>query len=131
MLRTSAERARVLARAGWRAADDEAYDQARTAFAQAVALAPAVSAYWNGYAVSLARLGRAAEACQALEHSLRLAPNDIAIWCIYGEISAERGDLRMAAQAFARCLSLDPRGAHPSGVRARALVKRIAKKLKK
>jgi len=123
--------ARLFARGGWRAHKEERFEEATAAFARAVELEPSTRAYWNGYAVSLASLFRLAEACEALQRSLKLDPSAIDIWCIYGELSYERGDLRNAATAFARCVALDPTAEDPAGRRARGLIKRVHKSLKK
>jgi cytochrome c-type biogenesis protein CcmH/NrfG len=125
-------RALAFARAAWRDLHHEG-DPARAAigFARAVALDPAQPSFWNGYAIALAQSHSLDEAVEACKTSLRLAPTDVAVWCILGEIHYDRGDLKSAAEAFARCFALDPRARHPSGLRARALVRRIDKMLKK
>ncbi len=126
----SEERAGHLARFGWQAVKAEQIDQACTSLAEAVALAPAVPDYWAAYGVALTKAFRLGDAADAFRRCLALDAKNIFVWCNLAEVSLERTDYAGTAVAIKRCMELDPKAEHPSGLRARALVRRAEKKLK-
>ncbi|MCC6806269.1 MAG: tetratricopeptide repeat protein [Deltaproteobacteria bacterium] len=125
------DRAGHLARYGWQAAQANDLEGGVIALREATALVPSVADYWSAYGIALAKTFRLAEAVDALRRCLSLDPANVQIWCIVGEISLDRGDYNGAAVALKRCLELDPNATHPSGLRARALIKRGERQLRK
>ncbi len=126
----SAERAGHLARFGWQAVKAGSVDQACVALAEAVQLAPSTADYWAAYGVALTKALRFGDAVEAYRRSVALDSKNIFVWCNLAEVSLERSDYATAAVAIKRCMELDPKAEHPSGLRARALVRRAEKKLK-
>ncbi len=122
-------RAQQLAKLGWSLVESNKAEEALEPLVMATELAPRNAAYWASLGMAFARLLRPLDAIRCFEQSLALAPKSIEIWCAVGELSLDRLDYRLAAQAFKRCLELDPQAQHPSGVRARALIRRAQKHL--
>lgn len=98
-------------------------------FKAIIARVPERATYWAAYGTALAKLQRAAEAIPVLERAVLLSPKSIDVWCLLGELSIDVHDWPRATAALSRCLELDPGAKHPSGVRARALVKKAEKLL--
>lgn len=114
------------ARAAWSKVDVET-NEATKELAALTSEAPNRHDYWTAYAIALAKARRFADAIAAFERAVTVEPLAIDAWCNLGELAAD--DLRwdLAVKALGRCLALDPDGRHPSGVRARAIIKKLAK----
>jgi cytochrome c-type biogenesis protein CcmH/NrfG len=124
-------RADQLARYGWQALNAGDGDRGVAALKEAIALVPDDKDYWLAYAVALARTLRMLEATDAFRRCASLDPQNVAVWCMLGEVAMQRSDYAGAAQALKRCLELDPKAKHPHGLRARALIRRGEQKLGK
>ena len=120
-----------LARIGWAASEANEHTHAVAALEQCVRLAPNHVPYLNALGLALARALKPVEALPYLLKSLALKPDDIEIACAVGEISVERLDSETAGKWLKQCLTLDPKAQHPAGVRARGLIKKAEKQLKK
>lgn len=81
------------------------------------------------YGLALARNDRVNMARPVLLNVLAKRRTDVELWCVVGEIELEALNYARAAQCFKRCLELDPDAKHPSGRRARALIKKGEKLL--
>lgn len=121
---SSSERAAHLARYGWNAMKAGEMERGTMALKEAVQLAPNVAEYWYAYATALCRSMRLVEACEVLRRCAAFDDRNIAVWCMLGEASMQRGDFAGAAVALKKCLDLDPKARDPHGLRARALIKR-------
>jgi tetratricopeptide (TPR) repeat protein len=117
-----------LAYFAWRALPIDA-TLASVLFADLVAKLPTDARHHAGYGAALARTGQHQAALAAFERSVSLDPNAIESWCNLGEVALELLEWRRAIFALGRCLDLDPDAKHPSGLRARALIKRTEKTL--
>ena len=98
-------------------------------FAELVARVPAHPDYWTGYGMALAKTNQTGQAISAFERHLELRPKNIEAWCVLAELSMDQLDWTRAARALEKCLQLDPQSKHPSGARARALIKKGEKLL--
>ncbi len=81
----------------------------------------------KAFAVALVKFGRQAEALAELRVAARLAPADVETFCMIGELCLDALDYHAALHALYTAITLDPTSTHPSGARARALVKKGAK----
>ena len=99
-------------------------------FRELCARAPRRSEYWNALGMALTKTKKTGEAIAAFEKGIAINPKNIEAWCVLAELSMDQLDWPRAAQALKTCLELDPHSRHPSGVRARALVKKGEKMLK-
>lgn len=122
-------RAQRLLRMGWAASLAGEHVAAVAALEEAVMLSPNDVKALNALALALAKALRPNEAIPYLQKSLLLKPDDIEIHCVLAEISLERGDYATALSSLKQCIALDPKATHPSGIRARALVKKGEKRL--
>jgi len=80
--------------------------------------------------LALAKGRHTQEALDVLHRYATREAADIEIFCVIGELCLEQRDYRGMAAALRRCLELDPDAVHPSGVRARGLIKKAEKQLK-
>jgi tetratricopeptide (TPR) repeat protein len=99
-------------------------------FRELCARVPRKSDYWNALGLALSKTKKIGEAIAAFEKGLALNPKNIEVWCVLAELSMEQLDWPRAASALKQCLELDPNARHPSGLRARALIKKGEKLLK-
>jgi cytochrome c-type biogenesis protein CcmH/NrfG len=106
-------------------------DVAVHALERAIRDEPNAASHWAAYGVALAKQERYDEACAALDRSTALDGTDIEVWCALAELSISRYDLATAVRALARCVALDAAAVHPSGIRARALVRKTMKMLER
>lgn len=120
-----------LARFGVAALEQGELNQAIAALEEAVKREPNRVDLLNALGIALARALRPVDALRYLQKSLLLAADDVEVLCVVGELSVERLDYDTAAKVLKRCLELDPKAQHPAGVRARALIKKAEKQLKK
>ncbi|MGP8076849.1 MAG: tetratricopeptide repeat protein [Thermoplasmata archaeon] len=84
------------------------YESAATAFREVVGGNPADAAAWAYYGISLAHLGRAAEAEGALSRAIALAPENSEAWFHLGVARSLRDEWVSAAQAYQRTVALAP-----------------------
>ncbi len=127
-------RAEQVAKLAWSYVDDGNPKDALPLLQMAVELEPNNDEYWAALGMAHARALQPSQAIQAFERALSLrpdSPQSIDLWCSVGELSLDRFDYKLAAQALSKCLALDPEAAHPSGVRARALIRKAQKQLEK
>lgn len=86
---------------------------------------------WIALGTARAKLKKYQEAVPAYLEALRRRPDDVASWTDLGECYVYLMDFPHAAQALERALELDPNGESPWGRRARAIVARVLKQLRK
>jgi tetratricopeptide (TPR) repeat protein len=84
------------------------YETAASAFREVVAESPADAAAWAYYGISLAHLGRAAEAEGALSRAIALSPENSEAWFHLGVARSLRDEWASAAQAYQRTVALTP-----------------------
>jgi tetratricopeptide (TPR) repeat protein len=84
------------------------YESAVAAFREVVGGNPADAAAWAYYGISLAHLGRAAEAEGALSRAIALAPENSEAWFHLGVARSLRDEWVSAAQAYQRTVALTP-----------------------
>lgn len=119
----------ALARLGWHALKSGHHRAAVAALEEAVIAEPNRAELQFAYGIALAKSGQTDSALEVLARGLQLEPSSVEVWCIVAELSLDRLDYAAAAVALQKCLTLDPRAEHPSGRRARALVKKGEKLL--
>ena len=124
-------RADRLANWGWQRVKAGKPAEAIDALREAAALSGSAPAHLKALAVAQAKATHVSDSVDTLQRLIKVAPLDIEAWCMLGELSLDRGDLATAARALGLCMQLDPQKTHPSGLRARALIKRAEKFLKK
>ena len=105
-------------------------DAAIGAFTEALAKEPGNARHMAELGVAWAHKKNYGEALKWLRASIEKKPDQIDVLCVNGELSIDEMDFLGAAKVLGRCLELDPQAKHPSGLRARALVKKGLKKLK-
>ncbi|MCC6806350.1 MAG: tetratricopeptide repeat protein [Deltaproteobacteria bacterium] len=86
---------------------------------------------WVAIATARAKQKRYQDAVPAYLEALRRRPTDLASWTDLGEAYVYLMDFEHAAAALERALELDPQGQDPWGRRARAIVARVLKQLRK
>ena len=84
------------------------YESAAAAFREVVADRPADPAAWAYFGISLAHLGRAAEAEAALSRAIALSPENSEAWFHLGVARSLRDEWASAAQAYRRAVALAP-----------------------
>jgi len=84
------------------------YESAATAFREVVGESPADPAAWAYFGISLAHLGRATEAEDALSRAIALAPENSEAWFHLGVARSLRDEWASAAQAYRRAVALSP-----------------------
>jgi tetratricopeptide (TPR) repeat protein len=84
------------------------YESAVAAFRDVVRERPADHAAWAYFGISLAHLGRAAEAEDALSRAIALAPENSEAWFHLGVARSLRDEWASAAQAYQRAVALSP-----------------------
>jgi tetratricopeptide (TPR) repeat protein len=84
------------------------YASAVAAFQDVVRDRPADTAAWAYFGISLAHLGRAAEAEDALSRAIALAPENSEAWFHLGVARSLRDEWASAAQAYRRAVALSP-----------------------
>jgi tetratricopeptide (TPR) repeat protein len=84
------------------------YESAAAAFREVVGERPGDPAAWAYYGISLAHLGRAAEAEGALSRAIALAPENSEAWFHLGVARSLRDEWASAAQAYQRAVALSP-----------------------
>jgi Flp pilus assembly protein TadD len=84
------------------------YDRAASVFQEVIRAAPTDPAAWSFYGMSLAHLGRAAEAESALSRAVSLAPRNGEAWFHLGVARSLREEWSEAAMAYRRAVSLVP-----------------------
>lgn len=67
---------------------------------------------WNSLGVTLAGLGRYAEARRHFEEALERSPDDVTTLYNLGQLCQSGGELDQALRLFQRCLELDPSGVY-------------------
>lgn len=97
----------------------------------AVTLDAANARAWSALGAARARLKRYTLAVPAFLEALKLAPQDITCWTDLGETYVYLMDFEHAAAALQQALLLDPEAKDPWGRRARAIVVRVMKQLKR
>lgn len=97
---------------------------AAAVLAEVVAREPTQARYRAAYSVALSKCGKTTAALESLEASVAADPTFLEAWCILAELAMDNLEWTRASKALARCLALDPKGEHPSGLRARALIKK-------
>lgn len=128
--RLTADSARKLARFGWQQVLDGELQTGINALEEAFIALPFDIELKKALGLAYARAQRPAEALACLRSVVLHRPDDIEVHCVMGELSLERRDFKSMAESLARCLQLDPNAKHPSGVRARGLIKKAEKHLK-
>lgn len=98
-------------------------------FNELVRRKPENGEFWSALGLALAKASRTAEAISAFDKAVSIHPKNIEAWCTMGELAMDQLDWPRAAKALKKCLELDPHGKHPSGLRARALIKKGEKLL--
>lgn len=81
------------------------------------------------YAIALVRTNDVRRGRNLLAQVLVRDRQRIDVWCAIAEVDLDAMRYRAAARALKRCLELDPKAEHPSGRRARALIKKGEKLL--
>jgi len=84
------------------------YESAIAAFRDVVRESPADAAAWGYYGISLAHLGRAAEAEGALSRAIALSPENGEAWFHLGVARSLRDEWASAAQAYRHAVALAP-----------------------
>ena len=84
------------------------YASAVAAFQDIVRDRPADTAAWAYFGISLAHLGRAAEAEDALSRAIALSPENSEAWFHLGVARSLRDEWASAAQAYRRAVALSP-----------------------
>ena len=97
----------------------------------ALAISPDDADAWVALGAARAKRKAYREAVPAYLEALRRRPNDIAAWTDLGETYVYLMDFEHAGAALERALELDPKGENPWGRRARAIVARVLKQLRK
>ena len=85
------------------------YENAVTAFRDVVRENPADGRAWAYLGISLAHLGRAADAEGALSRAIALSPENAEAWFHLGVARSLREEWASAAQAYQRTVALTPR----------------------
>lgn len=83
----------------------EDYSGAADAFQEAILFNGTNAQYYQDYAISLARLGKAGEAAEKLEQAVRYGLGNDGIYYAQGEIACARGDLDTALESFSDCIA--------------------------
>ncbi|MCC6806646.1 MAG: tetratricopeptide repeat protein [Deltaproteobacteria bacterium] len=96
----------------------------------ALAIAPAAHDAWVVLGTVHARKKRHERAVVCFEQAIALDPTDVASHVDLGELLLELGAYARASAALDRAMTLDPKAAHPSGRRARAIVAKTLSKLR-
>ena len=97
----------------------------------ATAIAPEDADAWAALGAARAKAKNYRDAVPAYLEALRLRPTDIACWTDLGETYVYLFELTHAAAALERALELDPEAEDPWGRRARAIVARVVRQLRK
>jgi len=84
------------------------YESAVAAFRDVVRDRPTDTAAWAYFGISLAHLGRAAEAEDALSRAIALSPENSEAWFHLGVARSLRDEWASAAQAYRRAVALAP-----------------------
>ncbi|HXC61624.1 MAG TPA: tetratricopeptide repeat protein [Nitrospiria bacterium] len=97
------------ARIAWNQVDQAEYETALTGFQSAITLQSQEFSFYFGLGVSYHRLKKEAQAKEAAEKALRLAPNESAPYKLLGEIAYQNDQLDEALGYFEKALQLVPR----------------------
>lgn len=84
------------------------YDRAVRAFLDVIREEPTDASAWSYYGISLAHIGRAAEAEAALARAIQLSPANGEAWFHLGVARSLREEWGEAASAYRRAVALDP-----------------------
>jgi len=84
------------------------YDRAVRAFLDVIREDPTDASAWSYYGISLAHVGRAAEAEAALARAIQLAPANGEAWFHLGVARSLREEWSDAASAYRRAVALEP-----------------------
>jgi Flp pilus assembly protein TadD len=87
---------------------DRSYEEAAGAFRDVLKDDPTDAAAWSFYGMSLAHLGRGADAEAALSHAVALAPQNGEAWFHLGVARSLREEWGDAASAYRRAVALAP-----------------------
>ena len=103
------------------------YEDAATAFEQALALAPGEFGAWVGLACAVRAAGRPAEAAEAFTRALALRPASVPCLHDLAVLQLELGDLEAASALLSQALALSPRsaGVHASFAQLNAIRGRL------
>lgn len=123
------EEAREFATLGWQLLEAGDVKNALHALELARTGLPSEEDVAVAYGLALARNDRINAARPVLLNVLARRRTDIELWCVMGELELDALNYVRAAKCFKRCLELDPEAKHPSGRRARALIKKGEKLL--
>jgi tetratricopeptide (TPR) repeat protein len=124
------DQALSLASYGWRCVEAGELDSGLAALLEAEIAKPDHPEIQKAVGLAYARAMTPHLALRRLRAYLAKHPDDIEILCVAGELFLQRLDYASMADALGKCLKLDPTAAHPSGVRARALIKKAEKQLR-
>jgi len=113
----------------WRSLPQNASPVAIAALLEAVTTTPDYPPYTAALAIALAHTNDWLGSLRWFERYLEMVPNHIEILCITAEIFLRLGKFEKSLIALKQCLALDPHNQHPSGRRARVLVKKGEKLL--
>ncbi len=96
------------ARIAWNQVNQAEYEAALTGFQDAITLQSQEFSFYIGLGVSYHRLKKEAQAKEAAEKALRLAPNEPAPYKLLGEIAYQNDQLDEALGYFEKALQLGP-----------------------
>ena len=89
------------------------YDEAITAYDNALQLNPQLSEAWYGKGVVLNKQGKYDDAITAYDNAIQINPNFAYAWCNKGDSLQKEGSYENAINAYDEAIDLDPRDAYP------------------
>jgi len=106
-------------------------DEARQIYAGLVAADPYDSVFHCHLGSVLWRMGETEKALEEYDSAIRLNYASVDALAARGEIYLLRGEIKKGVEDFRAALEYDPKGAHPSSIRARALLLSLRQAAKK